>query len=649
MASDSISVRPEALLQHRDFVVGLAQGLVEDAPRIRRAQRARWVDRGDTEAELRASLALQQKVVQIVLDLREPYRTILLLRYYARLSISQIARRRGDSDLAVRAQLARAIEILRGELDAGCDGGRAAWTAGLLVLSRKARALAILAKSAALAVVATAVTIPLYLVWSSSSRDALRRAPPFPAVALDPETGELASIEAVRASLATGSIPELIGVAVQTQRTLRRRLLEPSEDLRRSRSALLALPSTGLARLLHRGHFGTDDVNALGLKGAGSCFSFATLEHGWDDEPDLVLEQGHFISIGEGPGVLDLGVVRLEDLPAAETPIPSELSTSEQKAWTVFWGVALDRVKGIRPAYRDAVRALHIGPATPVPGHTYLVRGILPEKHDVLAAFEALEEDEHGWTIAWRVLRIAPVAAQPQRREDPYWWVPPPPAWHAQLGVDPLIEVLGETRSAAEAMLFDPPDELRARFRSSLAQPGTKLARLLAGDRYAAAVAKPGAGALFSFAGGMHVDDRQSDLRLEGEEYATRLERDACGVLLDFGLRALESVGGSQDDLPDDLSPANREIWEILWTLKPVDKGALARAIAPVDEVRVRQFAPERSIAAHVGHTYLLRSIVAGDHDVLVAFSLAARDEHGDWILWKRIWNRKLAQGARSR
>lgn len=649
MTSDSLSVRPEALFQHRDFVVGLAHGLVRDVPRARRAQRAKWVERGTTEADLRRSLALQQQVVQTVLDLREPYRTIVLLHYYARLSVPQIARRRGDSDLAVRAQLARAIEILREDLDVGCEGGRDAWTAGLIELSRRARALALLLKSAVLAAVATAISVPAYLAWNTSHRVVLPRLSPFPAVAVDPASGELASVESLRASLATRSIPELIQVAVQTQRTLRSRLLEPSPDLLESRAALLALPSTGLARILHRGRLGTDDINALGVDGAGSCFSFATLEHGWNDEPDLVLEQGHFISVGEGPGVLDLGVVRLEELPATESPIPHELTTSEQKAWTVFWAAALDPAKKLRPAYRDAVRALDIGPATPVPGHTYLVRGILPEKHDVLAAFEALAEDEHGWTIAWRVLRITPIGSEPVTREDPYWWVPPPPAWHADLGVEPLIDVLGETRSAAEAMLFDPPGELRARFRSSLAQPDTTFARLLAGDRYAAVVARPGAGAHFSFAAATHVEGGKSDLRLDGEEYATRLERQACGVLLDFGLRALETVGSSEDDLPDNLSAANREIWEILWNLKPVNRGALARAIAPPDEVWVQNFAPDRSIPGKIGHTYLLRSIVAGDHDVLVAFSLAARDEHGDWILWKPIWNRKLVEGARPR
>ena len=644
MVSDSLSVRAEALLQHRDFVVGLAQELVGDLPRARRAipvPRAKWVEPGHAEVELARSLALQQQVVAAVLALAEPYRTILLLRYYARLSVSEIARRRGDSDQAVRAQLERAMEILRGELDAGCEGGREAWTAGLLVLSRKARSLALLVRSAVLAVVVAAIAVPGILAWRSRARDAVPRVPPFPAVAVDPESGHLASIESVRASLASRSVPELIQVAVQAQRTLRERLLEPPADLRRSCASLLAIPSTGLARILHRGKLGTDEVNALGVKGAGSTFSFATLEHGMDQEPDLVLEQGHFISMGEGPGVLDLGVVPLEDLPATETPVPPELAAAEQKAWKVFWAVAIDPVKGFKPGYRAAVRALHIGPATPVPGHTYLVRGLRPGKHDVLAAFEAIAEDANGWTIAWRVLRIAPIGERESLRQDPYWWVPPPPEWHADLGVEPLIELLGETRSAGETKLLDPPDELLARFRSTLVQPGTKLSRLLSGERYAAVVKKPGGGANFSFAKGGYSTAARSDLELDGEAYSTRLGREACGVLLDFGLRSLESVGATREDIPDDLSAANREIWDVLWTLKPMNQGILGRAVAAVEEARVKQFAPGR-IQGKVGHTYLLRSIVAGEHDVLVAFSLLARDEHGDWIAWKSIRSRNL-------
>jgi branched-subunit amino acid aminotransferase/4-amino-4-deoxychorismate lyase len=632
VASDSLSVRPEALLQHREFVVELARGLVGDAPRARLARPSRkeaGAATAESEAELRASLALQQKVVAVVLDLREPYRTILLLRYYARLSTAQIAARRGDTDLSIRAQLSRAIEILRERLDAECEGGRDAWTAGLLRISRPARTLGLLLKIAIVTVATSAVAIPATLWLSTKLANRGRALPPFAAIPPEPSASEPVSLDSVRAALPSRSVPELVQLAVQTQRTLRARLLEPPEDLRLSRAALLALPSTGLARLLHRGRLGSDDVNALGLRGAGSCFSFATHGHGWDEEPDLLLQEGHFISVGEGPGVLDLGPLRLEDLPESATPPPEGLGDAELRAWKLFWSPPMDAEGKLLLPFRNAARALRLGPATPMPGRAYLVRGITPGKHDVLAAFEAIAEDENGWTIAWRILRIGPAAAPSAHRADPYWWVPPPPAWQAEADLAPLIAVLDETRAAAQSKLFDPSPELRARFRASLAQTGTKLARLLSGERYAAVVLAPDAGSAYSFAAGKNVAIESSDLRIDGERYEVRLEKSACGVLLDYGVRTLESVGGSRDDRPEDLSSADREVWELLWDLQPADKGRLGRAIAAADEARVVRFAPARALEARLAHTYLLRSIVAGDHDVLVAFSTVDRDEHG--------------------
>ena len=41
-----------------------------------------------------------------------------------------------------------------------------------------------------------------------------------------------------------------------------------------------------------------------------------------------------------------------------------------------------------------------------VSGHTYVLRSILEEEHDVLVAFTVLEEDEaHGMTLIWRILK----------------------------------------------------------------------------------------------------------------------------------------------------------------------------------------------------------------------------------------------------
>ncbi|HEX6812326.1 MAG TPA: sigma-70 family RNA polymerase sigma factor [Planctomycetota bacterium] len=82
---------------------------------------------GDTAARL----ALQRDVVGAVLDLGEPYRSVVLLRYYHDLEPTEIAARLGSKPATVRTQLVRAHEQLRERLDRD-HGGRAAWAALLL-------------------------------------------------------------------------------------------------------------------------------------------------------------------------------------------------------------------------------------------------------------------------------------------------------------------------------------------------------------------------------------------------------------------------------------------------------------------------------------------------------------------------------------
>lgn len=70
-------------------------------------------------------------LVDAVLALREPYRTVLLLRYFEDLSANEIARRHGAPPATVRSQCARALEMLRGELDRRHGGERGDWTRAL--------------------------------------------------------------------------------------------------------------------------------------------------------------------------------------------------------------------------------------------------------------------------------------------------------------------------------------------------------------------------------------------------------------------------------------------------------------------------------------------------------------------------------------
>lgn len=80
-------------------------------------------------------LGVQRDVVAAVLELAEPYRSVVVLRYYHDLEPTEIAARLGTKASTVRTQLVRAHAQLRGRLDR--DHGRAAWLATLTPLVRR--------------------------------------------------------------------------------------------------------------------------------------------------------------------------------------------------------------------------------------------------------------------------------------------------------------------------------------------------------------------------------------------------------------------------------------------------------------------------------------------------------------------------------
>jgi hypothetical protein len=359
VASDSLSIRPEVLLRHRDFVRAIAKGLLEGDPsggapvRAKAAAGAgREADRAD--AELRERLGLEHQVVTAVLGLREPFRTVMLLRYYAHLSPARIADRRGVSTQVVHDQLARAHDLLRERLDAAFEGGRAVWTPGLAALTQGKAVLSSMKRIAILVgALALAVAIPAFLWRSDGSGGDSDFSPGYapaasadhpgalPQVASEPG-GEDAATDATprpgksREELEASSTPELVQIAVQVQHTLRARILSPTEPVHAHR-ALFALPPSGLARLIHRGKLGTDDVNPIGLRGGGCAISFSTRGQALDDDPDVVLQQGFLTSAGSGPGILDLGERKLESLGTSILPAPEGLNESELRAWAIFW------------------------------------------------------------------------------------------------------------------------------------------------------------------------------------------------------------------------------------------------------------------------------------------------------------------------
>lgn len=180
MNPDATPLRPELLLEHAGWIRSLALRLVRDAAtaddlvqetllaalerkpdadrpvrpwlgrvlRNRAALRRRG-ERRRSEREERAARAetlpsseelveradQQRRVVEAVMGLGDPYRSILLLRYYEGLEPRDIARRQGRPAGTVRSQLQRGHELLRAALDRANGGDRRAWCLALVPLA----------------------------------------------------------------------------------------------------------------------------------------------------------------------------------------------------------------------------------------------------------------------------------------------------------------------------------------------------------------------------------------------------------------------------------------------------------------------------------------------------------------------------------
>jgi RNA polymerase sigma-70 factor (ECF subfamily) len=169
----------DALLAHRDWIRALARTLVSDASRAddlaqetwleastrpprdarnvrswlarvarnlaradaraesRRVRRERQVARDEAlpdSAELVAQASMHRALVGHVIELDEPYRSTVLLRFFRNLEVSEIAEHQGVPLNTVRTRLQRALEQLRARLDREW-GDRSNWCAALLALS----------------------------------------------------------------------------------------------------------------------------------------------------------------------------------------------------------------------------------------------------------------------------------------------------------------------------------------------------------------------------------------------------------------------------------------------------------------------------------------------------------------------------------
>ncbi len=128
-------------LDPRAWLGGVARNLTRetnrrDARRTRREERAARSEELPSTGELVERAELQRRVAKAVLELDEPYRSTLLLRYFTELSAEEIARRQGLSGSTVRNRIQSGLDRLRERFDREHDGDRCAWSVLLFALVR---------------------------------------------------------------------------------------------------------------------------------------------------------------------------------------------------------------------------------------------------------------------------------------------------------------------------------------------------------------------------------------------------------------------------------------------------------------------------------------------------------------------------------
>jgi RNA polymerase sigma-70 factor (ECF subfamily) len=180
MKPEASPLSTDELLDHTAWIRALAQGLVRDRSAVEDLVQETWLAflrrRPSSEESIRPWLArvlrnqaalrlrrirngedrerdaapsnelpsalelveraeTQRRLVDAVVELEEPYRRTVLLRYYEGLSAVEIARRRAIPAATVRTHLKRGLDKLREKFDAETEGERRAWVGALLPLA----------------------------------------------------------------------------------------------------------------------------------------------------------------------------------------------------------------------------------------------------------------------------------------------------------------------------------------------------------------------------------------------------------------------------------------------------------------------------------------------------------------------------------
>lgn len=192
-----------------------------------------------------------------------------------------------------------------------------------------------------------------------------------------------------------------------------------------------------------------------------------------------------------------------------------------------------------------------------------------------------------------------------------------------------LVQAIGRV---GEEKLLAVPEEVKARYAALLGLEDAGAARIVERGKYDAIVQQRGGGAYWSFATRSNSYDKEPDLELQQGSYSTSFYGGTFGFLLDLGDYPIENVPKGPEAVPSGLAPEQEEAWRFLASEVPADRDGRSawqqkgKALGLKDRVK-----------AHPDHTYLLRAVLPGEHDILVGFRDAHRDDTGHTLVWREI------------
>lgn len=204
--------------------------------------------------------------------------------------------------------------------------------------------------------------------------------------------------------------------------------------------------------------------------------------------------------------------------------------------------------------------------------------------------------------------------------------------------VQELIHLAGAIRQEVQARLLTPPEHLKSVYAEFLRRPNSGTARILPRGKYVHVVDKREGGAYWSFVTRDNDYDREPDLELQQGKFSSGFSGNDDGWILDLGETDLEQVGASVQAAPPGLEDRQREQWAFLWS-DSAFLGAASPSAASIAYEALKKSARELGfvdgVPAVLGHTYVLRSVRTGEHDILVVFKAVQADDTGMSLVWQ--------------